>query len=205
MLHLSPQDCKNELSRLNLTQNVGTNRKLVNFQTFPDLAHQAELEKHQGHIRLDKNLPFHGTHGRLTYNLHDKHWISHIGINNPSNCKADTNNKEYQEIMFFDWKKQLEKVQLTRDLKDDTILYQRIRLPCKNDQGYCDPTKRAQATIVWFPEENCTVFQVARIHARMIKFHHKYFVESIPFEEFNPDQIRNRNNKFRNIHKIEKN
>ena len=39
--------------------------------------------------------------------------------------------------MFFDWKIQLEKVQLTRDLKDKTI-YQGIRLPCKNEQGYCD-------------------------------------------------------------------
>ena len=75
LLHLNPQDCKNELKRLNLTQNDGTNRKLVNFQVFPDPAHQAELEKHQGHIRLDKNFPFHGTHGRLTYDLHDKHWI----------------------------------------------------------------------------------------------------------------------------------
>ena len=90
LLHLSPQDCKNEFSRLNLTQNVGTNRKLVNFQIFPHLAHQAELEKQQGLIRIDKNFPFHGTHVRLTYNLHDKHWIPHIGINNPSNCKADT-------------------------------------------------------------------------------------------------------------------
>ena len=42
--------------------------------------------------------------------------------------------------MFFDWKIQLEKVQLIRDLKVDTILYQGIRLPCKNDQEYCDPT-----------------------------------------------------------------
>ena len=105
--------------------------------------------------------------------------------------------------MFFDWKKQLEKVQLTRDLKDDTSLYQGIRLPCKNDQGYCDPTTRTQATIVWFPEETCTVFQVARIHARMIKFHQKYFIESIPFEVVNPDQTRNNNNKFRNLHNIE--
>ena len=56
-----------------------------------------------------------------------KHWIPHIGISNPSICKADTKNKGYQEIMFFDWKIQLEKVQqLTRDLKDDTILYQGI-------------------------------------------------------------------------------
>ena len=51
----------------------------------------------------------------------------------PSNCKADTKNKGYQEIMFFEWKIQLEKVQLTRDLKDDTIIYQGIRFPCKND------------------------------------------------------------------------
>ena len=30
--------------------------------------------------------------------------------------------------MFFDWKIQLEKAQLSRDLKDDTIKYQGIRL-----------------------------------------------------------------------------
>ena len=31
------------------------------------------------------------------------------GINDPSNCKADTKNKGYQEIMFFDRKIQLKK------------------------------------------------------------------------------------------------
>ena len=46
--------------------------------------------------------------------------------------------------MFFDWKIISEKVQLTRDLKAYTILYQGIHLPCKNDQGYCDPTTRTQ-------------------------------------------------------------
>ena len=64
--------------------------------------------------------------------------------------------------MFFDWKIQLEKIQLTRDLSDNTMMYQGIRLPCKNDQGYCDPTTRTQATIVWFPEDTCTTFQVAK-------------------------------------------
>ena len=87
LLHLNPQDCRNDFRRLNVTQNDGTNRKLVNFQVFPDSAHQAELEKHQGHIRLDRNFPFHGTHGRLTYDLHDKHWIPHIGINDPPIAK----------------------------------------------------------------------------------------------------------------------
>ena len=31
LLHLSPQGCKNELKRLNLTPNTGANRKLLNF------------------------------------------------------------------------------------------------------------------------------------------------------------------------------
>ena len=105
--------------------------------------------------------------------------------------------------MFFGWKLLLEKVQLTRDLKDDTMIYQGIRLPCKNDQGYCDPTTRAQATIVWFPEDTCTTFQEAKIHPRMIKFYQKYFIESIPFEDVNPDQIRQSIYKFRKIHYIE--
>ena len=37
----------------------------------------------------------------------------------------------------------------------------------------------------------------------MLKSHQKYFIESIPFDEVNPEQIRNNNNKIRNIHNIE--
>ena len=37
----------------------------------------------------------------------------------------------------------------------------------------------------------------------MIKFHQKYFIESIPYEDVNPDQMRSTNHKFRNIHNIE--
>ena len=103
--------------------------------------------------------------------------------------------------MFFDWKIQLEKIQLTRNLSDNTKIYQGKRLPCKNDQGYCDPTTRTQATIGWFPEDTCTTFQVAKIHARMIKFHEKYFIESIPYEQVNPSRKQSKN--FRNIHDIE--
>ena len=138
---------------------------MVHFQVFPDSAHQSEFERYQGHIKLDDKFPFHGAHGRLTYNLHDKNWIPHIGINNPSNCKADTKNKEYQ--------------------------------------GYCNPTTRTQETIVWFPDDTCTTFQVAKIPARMIKVHQKYFIVSIFFEYVNPDQLRHSNFKFRNIHNIE--
>ena len=79
-MHLSPDYWKNELERKKITSNKGKNRKLVNFQVFPDSAHQAELEKYQGHIRLDNKFPFLGAHGRLTYDLRDKNWIPHIEI-----------------------------------------------------------------------------------------------------------------------------
>ena len=82
------------------------------FPSFFRFCHQAELERYQGHIKLDEKYPYNGAHGRLTYDIHDKHWIPHIGINNPSNYKADTKNKGYQEIIFFDWKIQLEKIQI---------------------------------------------------------------------------------------------
>ena len=74
---------------------------MVIFQVFSDSAHQAELERYQGHINLDNKYQFHGAHGQLTYDLYDKNWILYIEINTPSNCKADTKNKRYQEIMFF--------------------------------------------------------------------------------------------------------
>ena len=92
--------------------------------------------------------------------------------------------------MFFDWKIQLEKVQLTQDLKHDTIIYLGIRLACGNDQGYCNPTTRAQATIDWFSEDTCINFQVAKIHARMIEFQQKYFIESIVYEDVSAEKIR---------------
>ena len=74
-------------------------------------------------------------------------------------------------------------------------LNQGIRLPCESDRRNCDLT---QATIVWFPEDTCT-FQVAKILARMIKFHQKCFIESIPYEDVSPDKIRKSNFDFRNI------
>ena len=56
LLHLNPDDCKNELLRLNITRNKNTDRKLVYFQVFADSVHQAELERYQGHIKLDEKI-----------------------------------------------------------------------------------------------------------------------------------------------------
>ena len=70
LLHLNPDDCKNELLRLNITRNKNTDRKLVYFQVFADPVHQAELKRYQGHIKLDEKYPYNGAHGRLTSVIH---------------------------------------------------------------------------------------------------------------------------------------
>ena len=117
--------------------------------------------------------------------------------------KNRNKNKGYHETRFFYWEIQLEKLQLTRDLKDDIIFYQGKQLLCKIYQGYCNPTTRTQATIVWFPEYTCKIIQVARIHARMIKFHPKKFMESIPYDKVNPEKIRQNKNCYNKVKKIE--
>ena len=61
--------------------------------------------------------------------------------------------------MFFDWKIQLEKIQLTRDLSDNTMIYQGIRLPCKNDQGYCDPHHEHKQQLFGSPKTHVQHFK----------------------------------------------
>ena len=73
-------------------------------------------------------------------------------------------------------------------------IYQEKRLPCENDQGFCDATSRTQATIVWVPVDTYTIFQVARSQAIMMKFHQKYFIEPISYDKVNPDKIRQNRN-----------
>ena len=67
-------------------------------------------------------------------------------------------------------------------------LYQGIRLPCKKDKGYCDPTTHTQATIVLFPEDTCTTFQVSKIHARTINVHQENFHQTNPYWSSQPRQ-----------------
>ena len=57
LLHLNPDDCKVELHRLNLTKNKHSDRQIVHFHVFSDSVHQAELERYQGHIKLDDKYP----------------------------------------------------------------------------------------------------------------------------------------------------
>ena len=68
LLHLNPEDCKNELLRLNITKNKNTDRKLVYFQVFSDSVHQAELERYQGYIKLDEKYPYNGAQ-LMTYTI----------------------------------------------------------------------------------------------------------------------------------------
>ena len=57
LLHLNPDDCKNELLRLNITQNKNSARKLVNFQVFSDSVHQSQLERHPRTYKTRRQIP----------------------------------------------------------------------------------------------------------------------------------------------------
>ena len=49
---------------------------MVYFQVFPDFAHQAELEKYQGRIKLDNENRFHGAQGKFNHDIKDKNWMN---------------------------------------------------------------------------------------------------------------------------------
>ena len=51
------------------------------------------------------------------------------------------------------------------------------------------------------PKQQLFGFPKIHAHARMIKFHEKYFIESIPYEQVNP--YRKQSTDFKNIHDIE--
>ena len=51
--------------------------------------------------KIDENFNYHGAPGRLRYDIHNKNRIPHLGINDPSNGKANINNSGYQENNFF--------------------------------------------------------------------------------------------------------
>ena len=44
LLHLNPDDCKNELRRLNITRNKHSDRKIVYFQVFAVSVHQVDMK-----------------------------------------------------------------------------------------------------------------------------------------------------------------
>ena len=61
--------------------------------------------------------------------------------------------------MFFDWKIQLEKIQLTRNLTVNTMIYQGIRWPCKPDQGYLTLQQEPKQQLFGFPKIHAQHFK----------------------------------------------
>ena len=60
--------------------------------------------------------------------------------------------------MFFDWKIQFEKAQLTRDLKDDTIIFQGSRLPCKKTKETAIPLHEKKQLLFGSPKTHVPHF-----------------------------------------------
>ena len=77
---------------------------------------------------MTKKYPYHGAHVWLINDLHDKNWKPHIGIKDQSSCEISKKNTGYQELMCLDCKTQLEQVQTTGDLEDDTKKHLALRI-----------------------------------------------------------------------------
>ena len=69
----------------------------MNFQVFPDSAHQAEIERYQGHIKLDDN----GAHERLTYDLHDKNGNDTLELITLQIVKLTQKTKDIKQLCFL--------------------------------------------------------------------------------------------------------
>ena len=85
----------------------------------------------------------------------------------------------------------------TRSIKELDYLAKMIKVIVTLQQG-------PKQQLFGFPNIHARVEKiekVEKIHARMIKFHEKYFIESIPYEQVNPS--RKQIKTFRNIHDIE--
>ena len=72
ILHTDPENCKNKLQCLKIVRNKNEKYKKVSFKDFPDTAHQAQLEYHQGFVQLDDKFQNHGAHEHLPYHLNIK-------------------------------------------------------------------------------------------------------------------------------------
>ena len=81
LLHLSPEDCKKLIKTNKPYTKYRHNQKTYKFSSFfSGLAHQAELEKHQGPIRLDTKFPFHGVRFRHEYRKLNRTPDGHISL-----------------------------------------------------------------------------------------------------------------------------
>ena len=63
----------------------------------------------------------------------------------------------------------IKKVTLKYNIKDEILLLDGRKLPCNIDDSFCEPTTRHPSTLVWFPETQCVIFEMARQFAKLTK------------------------------------
>ena len=72
------------------------------------------------------------------------------------------------------------KVTLRYYIKEDSLLLDGEKLPCNIGDSFCEPTVKHPSTLVWFPETQCVVFEMATQYAKITKWNERYWMETIP-------------------------
>ena len=73
------------------------------------------------------------------------------------------------------------------------MYYNKDRIKCDIDRGYCEPNHAIKATVIWEPQNHCRTFDVGRLFARMIKFQKRYFIKTLEDNETNKVHAREAN------------
>ena len=77
----------------------------------------------------------------------------------------------------------IKKVTLNYNIRDDDLLLDGRKLPCNIDDSFCEPTVRPPSTLVWFPETQCIIFEMAQQYAKITKWNECYWMETIQPEK----------------------
>ena len=110
--------------------------------------------------------------------------------------------------MFFDRKIQIKKLQLTRDLKNDAILYPGIRLPCSKDittlskDIATSPLVHVQP-LFDFLKTHAPHFKCLKLKPELSVFKKIYSFKSILLDQLHSDRYRSDPSPYKNMQGIE--
>ena len=173
---LDPTECKYAIRHLSETNNpqLDAFNYTNSFTFFNDFQKQRLLETIQPPSRITKLDTFH-------YSAFA--WIANSQLVLDSTLKEKAVCWErYEYIIEKDsWSLIVKEIEITYDDKNNKLIYHGHTLPCLHDDGFSKPTLLTPFTIVWFPEELCSIFSILSFMGRMSKLNNRYWLETEHF------------------------
>ena len=99
--------------------------------------------------------------------------------------------------MFFDWKNQVEKLQLTRDLNNRAIIYQGLRLPLQKLPKLLQSNNQNTSNFCLVPLTHVYHISSCKNTRKDDILSSKVLIESILYDKVSPDKIRQNNDGYK--------